>query len=119
MYLLGQNLNLKINRILIAFKLQFKKLVLFSITNLILTTFYILYIPETLLNSRYELFIMLCYLSLGLFFVSRKLQKRKIYCFFFKNRVPLFMLNLFFFHKMTPRKNYMLMYLKCPTLILK
>ena len=44
----------------------------------------------------------------------------KIHCFFLKNRVSFFIPNLLFFsHKITPRKNYVLMCLRCPTLIQK
>ena len=42
----------------------------------------------------------------------------KIYCFFLKHRVSLFIPD-FFFHKLTLRENYMLIYLRCPTLIQK
>jgi hypothetical protein len=47
-------------------------------------------------------------------------KARKIHCFFLKTGPHfLSLLYFFFFHKMTSRKIYMQMYLRCPTLIQK
>ena len=63
---------------------------------------------------------MLCYLSLDLFYVSRKLQKYvKFTSLSLKTGSRFSSVIYYFSHKITPRKNYMVMYLRCPTLIQK
>jgi hypothetical protein len=52
--------------------------------------------------------------------LTKASKVRKIYYFFLKNRVSLFISDLFFFsHKLAPKKNYMPMYLRRPILIQK
>ena len=82
-----------------------QKLGLFTITNLILTTFYIYPKPQTLLINRYQL-VMLYYLSLDLFYVSRNLQKYviKFTAFFLKTESHFSSLIYFFFLQINTKK---------------
>jgi hypothetical protein len=75
-------------------------------------------IPWTL-QSLHELAV-LCYLSLNLLYISRKTQKQvKFTAFFLGNESHFLSLTYFFPHKITPRKHFMPMYLRCSNSIQK